>query len=127
MTLLLDTYAVVELFLGSDKGQMVKEMLAEDPDVMISALTIYETGVFLERRIGKERTREYLISMEDHWEVIDVGPKVAYGAVELKRNFKLPAIDCMIYSSARLNEAKVVSGCRHFRSISDQSDVIILN
>ncbi|MDI6856272.1 MAG: hypothetical protein QMD21_05770 [Candidatus Thermoplasmatota archaeon] len=47
-------------------------------------------------------------------------------AVELKKEFKLPATDCLIYAAAKINNAKLLSGCPHFKKLSKQKDVIIL-
>ncbi len=126
MTLLLDTYAILELFSGSRIGLQVKELIENEDEILISSLTIYEAGTFLERRYGKEMSEEYLRSIEDHWSIVDVDREVARSAISLKMRFKLRMSDCLIYASARKNNARIVSGCKHFRSISDQNDVIII-
>ncbi len=126
MTLLLDTYAILELFSGSEIGLQVKELIENEGEILISSLTIYEAGTFIERKYGKEISEEYLRSIEDHWSIVDVDREVARSAISLKMKFKLPMADCLIYASARKNNARIVSGCKHFRSISDQNDVIIV-
>ena len=126
MTLLLDTYAILELFSGSKIGLQVKELIENEDEILISSLTIYEAGTFIERKYGKEVSEEYLRSIEDNWSIIDVDREVARSAISLKMEFKLPMADCLIYASARKNNARIVSGCKHFRSISGQNDVIIV-
>ena len=126
MNLMLDTYAIIELFRGSEKGEHVRRLLEKEAEIFISVLSLYETGTVLEREIGRKRSREYLSSIEIHFVVVDLDREIALNAVKIRSNFKLPAIDCMVYSSARMKNAAVVSGCKHFRSISDQKDVIIV-
>jgi len=126
MNLMLDTYALIELFRGSDKGQLVKTLIENEKEIYVSVLSLYEIGTVLEREIGRKRSREYLSSIETHYMIVDLCQDIALNAVRIRSNFKLPAVDCLIYSSARLNNAKVVSGCKHFKLISDQKDVIII-
>jgi predicted nucleic acid-binding protein len=126
MSLVLDTYAILELFQGSEKGKKVKKLLEKEEEVYLSVLSIYELGTVLEREIGRKKSQEYLRSVETYYTILDVTYEVAKKAVEVRRNFKLPAIDCLIYASAFINESKVVSGCKHFREISHQKNVIVI-
>ena len=126
MSLMLDTYAIIELFRGEEKGVKVKNLLRKDQDVYISVLSLFELGTVLEKEIGKDSSEDYIRSLETYYTVIDVDSKIAKSAVSLKRLYKLPAVDCLIYASAKFLSAKVVSGCKHFRSISKQKDVIII-
>ena len=126
--ILLDTFALVELFDGTKKGEKVKQLIQEaGPDnVCISALSLFETGYTIERRAGWERAQEYVWSIQDFYRVIDIDRRNCLAAIGLKRHFKLPALDCLIYSTARSVNAKIVSGCKHFKAIADQDDVILL-
>ena len=126
MNLMLDTYAIIELFRGSEKGEHVKALLENEKEIFVSVLSLYETGIILEREIGRKNSQEYLSSIETHYMIVDLNQNIALNAVRIRSSFKLPAIDCLIYSSARTIDAKVVSGCKHFKLISDQKDVIIL-
>ncbi len=126
MSLVLDTYALIELFEGSEKGKKVKELIEKDEDVFISVLTIYELGTYLEREIGKEKADPYLRSISTHFNMIDIDEHVSFMAIDLKPKTSLPAIDCLIYASARSVNAKVISGCKHFKKIDHNMDVIIV-
>ena len=123
---MLDTYAIIELFRGGEKGSIVKKLIERDSDIHISVLSLFETGTVLEREIGTERARDYLRSLQTYYSIVDIDQEISLSAVELRRSFGLPAIDCLIYASARSVDAKVVSGCRHFREIAEQDDVIII-
>jgi predicted nucleic acid-binding protein len=126
MNLMLDTFALIELFKGDAKGKKVKKLLQKKNDIYISVLSIFELGTVLEKQIGQKRVEEYLRSIQTYYHIVDLDSEIASSAIELRRNFNLPAVDCLIYSSARLTKAKVVSGCKHFKSISNQKDVIIV-
>ena len=126
MSLMLDTYAILEFFQGTDKGETVKDLIDAEQSIHISVLSLYETGTVLERQIGKKDAQDYLRSLQTYYQIVDVTADIALNAVKLKRKFKLPAIDCLIYSSARKMKADVVSGCKHFKSIEHQKDVIVI-
>ena len=63
MSLMLDTYAIIELFRGSEKGTEVKNLLEANDDIFMSVLSLYETGTVLEREIGIKRSKKYLRSI----------------------------------------------------------------
>ncbi len=126
MSLLLDTYALIELFEGGTDGEKVKKLVEKEKEIFVSVLSLYETGIVLEREIGKEKAEEYLKSIQIYYSLVDLDRMITIDAVTLRRTLKLPAIDCLIYASARSVNAKVVSGCMHFKSISKNKDVIIV-
>jgi predicted nucleic acid-binding protein len=126
MSLMLDTYAIIELFRGGKKGTEVKKLLETDDDIFMSVLSIYETGTVLEREIGKKRTKKYLRSIQTHYSIIDLNKEIALSAVRLRRDFKLPSVDCLIFASSRSVKANLITGCNHFKEISKQKDIIII-
>ena len=126
MSLMLDTYAIIELFRGSKKGSEVKKLLEADEDIFMSVLSIYETGTVLEREIGRKRTKKYLRSIQTHYEIIDLDREIALSGIKLRRDFKLPSVDCLIYASSRSVKANLITGCNHFKEISKQKDIIII-
>jgi predicted nucleic acid-binding protein len=123
---MLDTYALVELFRGGEKGLKVKKLLVKDNDIFVSVLSLFELGTVLDREIGEKRAEEYLRSIRTYYDLTDVDEKIALLACGLRRTYKLPAVDCMIYASAKTLSAKVVTGCKHFKKISRQKDVVII-
>ena len=126
MSLMLDTYAIIELFRGGEKGTKVKNLQLKDNDVSISVLSLYETSTVLEREIGRTRTEEYLRSIQTYYNIIDINKEIALTAVDLRRNFKLPSIDCLIYATSRSIRSKLITGCKHFKKISKQKDILII-
>jgi predicted nucleic acid-binding protein len=123
---MLDTYAILEFFKGGTKGGKVKKLLEKDHDVYISVLSLYEAGTVLNRQLGIKKAQEYLRSILTYYTILDVNQDIALKAVELRQKLKLPAMDCLIYATGQTKKAKVVSGCKHFKEISSQKDVIII-
>ncbi len=123
---MVDTYAILELFRGNRKGVKVKKLLEKEHDVYISVLSLYEVGTVLDRQLGHNKAQDYLRSIQTYYTILDINQSIALKAVELRKKFKLPAIDCLIYASCKSKNAKVISGCKHFKEISSQKDIIII-
>jgi len=123
---MLDTYAIIELFRGGEKGTIVKKLLMKADDISVSVLSLYETGTVLEREIGRKRSKKYLRSIQTFYNIVDLNQEIALLAVDIRRGFKLPSIDCLIYASSRLIDAKLITGCKHFKEIAKQKDIIIV-
>lgn len=124
---LLDSFAIIELLEGSEAGKKVRNVIQENEGhIFISTLSVYEVGTVVERNQGRDTMSEIIRSLSTYFQVVDVTLDVSQQAVDLKRSFKLPTVDCLIYASAKETGATVVSGCKHFRGISGQKDVMIL-
>lgn len=126
MKLLLDSFALIEFFRGTALGEQIKEYIEKSEEVIITVLNLYEVGYRIEQDYSKRHAENYLRSLKTHYKIIDIDEETAAKAVELKKEFKLPALDCLIYAAAKINNAKVVSGCSHFKKLSKQKDVIVL-
>jgi len=127
MNYLIDSYAIIELVKGTNAGKVVRDLI-EDPSakLYISALSIYEVGTVLIRRYDQQMMQEVVRSLRNSYEIISVSSSISLQAIELKRSFRLPTVDCLIYATAKDLEATIVSGCKHFREIGNESDVLII-
>ena len=124
---LLDSFAIIELLEGSEAGKKVRKVIEENEShIFISALSVYEVGTVVERDQGRNKMVEVVRSLSTYFQVVDVTVDVSLHAIDLKRSFKLPTVDCLIYSSAKETGAVVVSGCKHFCGISGEKDVLII-
>ena len=124
--MVLDTYALFLLFSGGEKGEKVRKILRKETNVFISVLSLYEIGTAITKQISRKKAEEYLRAIRVYYRILDVNEKTAMKAIELKRKHNMPAIDCLIYATAIMNNAKVVSGCKHFKGISGQRNVIVI-
>ena len=126
MSLVLDTFALFQLFTGGEKGEKVKKILRKETKVFVSVLSLYEVGTAITKQISRKKAEEYLRAIRVYYRILDVNEEIAMKAIELKRKHDMPANDCLIYATAIMNNAKIVSGCRHFKSISGQRNVIVV-
>ncbi|ODS42197.1 MAG: hypothetical protein MSIBF_02345 [Candidatus Altiarchaeales archaeon IMC4] len=126
MNLLLDSFALIEFFKGTEKGRVIKDMIESADKILISVLCIYETHYVIEGKCSKADADKYIESLEAVYDIRDIDQSMVMKALELRRKFRLPTVDCLIYATARLNNASVVSGCPHFKKIDGEKDVIVV-
>jgi predicted nucleic acid-binding protein len=125
LRILVDSYAWVELFLGSVKGGRVKGLIesadeALTPDTVLAEL--YRK--YLREKIPERLVRKRLSAVQGASHVISITPELAMSAskayLELveearKRRMRTPSLfDGLVLGAARLHEAKVVTGDPHF-------------
>jgi predicted nucleic acid-binding protein len=125
MRILPDSYALIEFFKASKKGEQVKKHLKKG-EVILSPICIYEILYNIARYHSKKMAEEFHRSLKTHYEIVPVDEDIAVLAADIRRKNKMPMADCLIYATAKKSRAKVISGCSHFRSLKKERDVIIL-
>lgn len=109
MTLVLDTSAVMAIVLGEPTARRLAERLAACDDAIISAVTLVETTIVAEARLGPVGTvLVQRVLREANVRTVDVTPDTALDAVEGWRSYgkgrhraSLNLGDCFTYALAR--------------------------
>lgn len=130
MRVLVDSYAWVELFLGSGKGFRVRELIesadaAFTPDTVLAELS----RKYLREKFPERLVRERLLAVQGASHVLPITPELAMSAskayLELvetarKRRLRSPSLfDGLVLGAARQQEAKVVTGDPHFKDLPE--------
>ncbi len=112
-----DASALVEILLAGPKGPAVRDLLAGDPDPVVSAVNFAETVVVVSRR-----SRQKWVPPDDFLAVVPVTPSVALEAaslyLELRVNgpaTKLSLADCIAAATAGALGTRVVATDPDFR------------
>ena len=115
--LLLDSYAWVEFFNGTEKGKKVKAFL-EKENCFTSAISIAELSEWIEReRLNrKEKMREIktlssVLSLD--LELLELAGIVKIQKRRKEKGFGL--IDAIILATAKTHGLKIVTGDKHFK------------
>ncbi|MEM3083754.1 MAG: PIN domain-containing protein [Nitrososphaerales archaeon] len=126
--ILLDTFAWIEYFSGSEQGKIVKDYLNDDP--ISSSISLAE----ISRKYSKEGFKEnevrrrllFIASKSLLKEIsIDVAFTVVNAYKDLHRNAKkehlnTPSLaDAIILATARIEGVKVVTGDPHFKGLKE--------
>ena len=130
MKTVIDTYAWIEIFIGSKSGERAKEMLqkAEEtytPDVVIAEIA----RKYLREGMKEQTIRERLTTIEETSEIIPIDKNIAFESAKCylelmekakTRKLEAPSLfDAIVLATARALAAKLVTGDEHFREINE--------
>ncbi len=130
MRVLVDSYAWVELFLGSGKGGRVRELIESADEALTPDTVLAELArKYLREKVPERLIREKLSAVQGASHVLPITPELAMSAskayLELvetarKRRLRTPSLfDGLVLGAARLHQAKVVTGDPHFQSLPE--------
>ena len=126
--ILVDTWAWIEMMSGSIRGDRVRSIIRSNPEIFVSALTVYELRYRLEQLGGRQNALSIIRQITDQAEVIAVDSTIAMMAGTVKTQQKsegssMGAVDCMILATARIHRLKLLTGDRHFAGLDDVMQV----
>ncbi len=125
MRILPDSNALMEVFKGTEKGKAVGKHLKK-AEIVVSSICIYEILHVIGKRYSKRDAENFHRSISMRYRIFPVDERVAVLAAEIRRKNDMPMADCLIYATAKANNAKVISGCRHFRALRKERDVVVV-
>jgi len=128
--IVVDTYAWIELFIGSEKGRIVKEKLgsAEEvytPDIVLAELARKYAREGIELSVVEGR----LSKISEISRIIPIDKGIAMKAAEVDRELKDKAkkaclrepslVDAIVLATARALNANLITGDQHFKEESE--------
>jgi predicted nucleic acid-binding protein len=124
LTVLIDSWAWIEFFQGSDAGKVVMGYLDDDQDLIISAVNLAEVYRWILHFYDERIAEEKKAAMKERCLLIDVDEEIAVEAARIKHRLKWGLGDSIVYATARREAASVLTGDGGFQG---QNDVIFLN
>jgi predicted nucleic acid-binding protein len=116
--MLLDTYAWVEYFRGTEKGGEVKNLLAKE-QCFSCAISLAELSQWVEsENLGEKKVIEtvkklsIIINLDN--DLLEAAGKLNYHMKKTAKNFGM--IDAIILATAKAYGLKIVTGDRHFEN-----------
>jgi predicted nucleic acid-binding protein len=128
--IVIDTYAWIELLIGSEKGKKVKELIENAQEAYTPSVVLAETA----RKFLREGTDEKTISI---WlEVITAASVItqidsataleaAKCYLELAKKAKVSKqntpslLDAIVQATARINQCQILTGDEHFKNLPE--------
>lgn len=121
MTTTFDSYAWIEYFAGTKKGEKVQTILDDNDPKYTPAICITEIkNKYLKEKINPDNRIAYI---RQRTTIIDLTEEIASDAADLMNQEKLHTTDAIIYASAKSVNSKLMTGDQHFRK---KPDVIFL-
>jgi predicted nucleic acid-binding protein len=124
LTVLIDSWAWIEFFRGSNAGKVVMGYLDDDQDLIISAVNLAEVYRWILHFYDERIAEEKKAAMKERCLLIDVDEEIAVEAARIKHRLKWGLGDSIVYATARREAASVLTGEGDFHG---QNDVIFLN
>ncbi len=118
---LLDSYAWIELFIGSEKGEKVKQILVTQP-CWTSIISIAELSEWAEK--NQLDAEQYIATLIAKSAVLNLDEKMlqAAGKTNFHRKKKIKnwgLIDSIILTTAKTYGLNIATGDKHFKDIEE--------
>lgn len=110
-----DSWAWVEFFQGSRRGQSVKTILESAEILFTPAVCLAEIKAKYLREGHDPTTR--LRFIKSRTSIIDLDASIAEAAGDLKHRDRLHMVDALVLSCALARRADLVTGDEHFRNL----------
>ena len=130
MRIVVDSYAWIELFLGSPMGSKVRELIetADEsftPDSVLAELS----RKYFREGAAEKLVRERLSAVQGASQIVNITPDLAVHSSKAyldlferakKRKLQSPSLfDGLVLGTARLRDAKVVTADPHFKDLPE--------
>ena len=100
-------------------GQFIEEIESEEP-LFISSLSLFETKLkLLKKKIGQSEIKEKLEFIKNKSHIITPDEKICELASEISHEKNIPAIDSLIYASAKENKLTLITIDNDFRGLDN--------
>lgn len=116
MTLVIDSSAWIEWLTKSDLGVELNPQIPDITDCIIPTIVQLEVSKWLERERGSSEAQTFL-AYSTFGKVIVLDTSIAKEAARLSLELKLATADAIIYATARLQEANLLTCDAHFQNL----------
>ena len=130
MKIVIDTYAWIELLIGSERGNKVKELMENAEEVYTPSTVLAETArKFLREGTDEKTINTWLEIITTASVITQIDSATALEAakcqLELSQQAKIskqntPSLfDAIVYATAKINQCKIITGDEHFKNLPE--------
>ena len=120
MIVLIDSWAWVEFFAGSKTGELVKAyVMDENQEIIISSINLAEIYRIALDRFDEDTAEKRRRAMISRCYLIPVDEEIAIKGAKFRHERDWGLGDALIYATAILEGAKVLTGDHHFKGLKD--------
>ena len=130
MKIVIDTYAWIELLIGSQKGQKVKEHIENAEEVYTPSTVLAEAArKFLREGTDEKTINTWLEIITASSVITQIDSTTALEAakcqLELAKKAKIskqntPSLfDAIVQATAKINQCKIITGDEHFKNLPE--------
>ena len=111
--ILVDTSAWIEWLIGSPTGDKLAAHLPEQTDWLVPTVVQLELAKWLTREVSEEKA-DQVIAFTQVCQIIALDTEIALAAAEACRAHRLATADAIIFATARLRGATLLTCDAHF-------------
>ena len=113
---LVDTSAWIEWLTGSPTGEKLNAHMPEQSDWLVPTMVQLDLAKWLTRGLGEDKA-DQVIAFTQVCQVIPLDTEIALAAAEACRAHKLATADAIIFATARLRGATLLTCDAHFEGL----------
>lgn len=118
MRVLVDTSAWIEWLIGSRAGLRVGERLPVEAEWIVPTMVQLELAKWLTREAGDDEA-DRVVAFTQTCLVVDLDTEIALAAADACRTHRLATADAIVFATARLHRATLLTCDAQFRSLPD--------
>ena len=118
MTVLIDSWAWIEYFKGSQHGTKAKEIIESGQKIILSTINVSEIYNFLLKNQPAEAEKLIGFVLSSSF-VIPVDSKIAIEAAKIKHSQKMGLADAIVLATAEENNAEILTGDDDFKNMKN--------
>lgn len=111
--ILIDTSAWIEWLVGSPTGDIVATHLPDQTEWLVPTMVQLELSKWMIRQVGEDKT-DQVIAFSQLCRIVPLDTETALLAAESCRKHKLATADAIIFASAQVNGARLITCDAHF-------------
>ena len=113
---LVDTSAWIEWLTGSPTGESLNGQMPKQSDWLVPTMVQLELAKWLTRELGEDKA-DQVIAFTQVCQIIPLDTEIALAAAEDCRAHKLATADAIIFATARLRGATLLTCDAHFEGL----------
>ncbi len=113
---LVDTCVWAEILRGTPTGRALKASIPPSGQLVVSTMVVYELAKWLARNVDDERADQAMVTLLNAY-VVEPTAAIALQAAQLSAEYKLHALDAVIYATALEHDAQLVTCDAHFKDL----------
>ena len=114
--ILVDTSAWIEWLIGSPTGESLAEHLPAQSDWLVPTMVQLELTKWLTREVGEDKA-DQVIAFTQVCHIVPLDTEIALAATDACRKHKLATADAVIFATARLKGARILTCDAHFKGL----------
>lgn len=114
--ILVDTSAWIEWLIGSPTGDKLSGQLPEQAEWLVPTMVQLELAKWLTREVGEEKA-DQVIAFTQVCHLVPLDTEIALAAAEACREHKLATADAVIFATARVQGATLLTCDAHFAGL----------